>query len=150
EILTALRKLEPERGAARAPAQASTSPTTSPGEKGLASANPPAVGIPRRWTGCIKLADWSPDRDTRPTAQSKPAPPVQAVGPAHLRELPVFKQGEAQLVDPPERSSQPLRATTCNSNTQFATLALWVARRHGVPIDRSLRLIVRRFRTSQN
>src|SRR5262249_3388946 len=39
---------------------------------------------------------------------------------------------------------------TDNSNTQFATLALWVARRHAVPTDRSLRLLARRFATSQN
>lgn len=37
-----------------------------------------------------------------------------------------------------------------NSNTQFATLGLWVARRHGLPIERAMRLIELRFRQSQN
>jgi hypothetical protein len=37
-----------------------------------------------------------------------------------------------------------------NSNTQFATLALWVARRHGLPVDRAVARIEARFRTSQN
>ncbi len=37
-----------------------------------------------------------------------------------------------------------------NSNTQFATLALWVARRHGLPTDGALALIDARFRGSQN
>jgi hypothetical protein len=37
-----------------------------------------------------------------------------------------------------------------NSNTQFATLALWVGRRHGVPVDGALALVDRRFRGSQN
>lgn len=36
-----------------------------------------------------------------------------------------------------------------NSNTQFAMLALWVARRHGVPVDEFLERVVRRFRASQ-
>lgn len=37
-----------------------------------------------------------------------------------------------------------------NSNTQFAILGLWAARKHGVPMDRTLVLVERRFRTSQN
>jgi hypothetical protein len=36
-----------------------------------------------------------------------------------------------------------------NSNTQFAILGLWAARRHKMPLDRSLALVLRRFRTSQ-
>jgi hypothetical protein len=36
-----------------------------------------------------------------------------------------------------------------NSNTQFALLALWTARRHGVPVDRSLLLSDHRFANSQ-
>jgi hypothetical protein len=37
-----------------------------------------------------------------------------------------------------------------NSNTQFAVLALWVARRHEVPLERTAALMVLRFRNSQN
>jgi len=37
----------------------------------------------------------------------------------------------------------------CNSNTHFATLAVWAARKHEVPIEQSLTLLARRFRTSQ-
>ena len=37
-----------------------------------------------------------------------------------------------------------------NSNTQFATLALWVARRHGLPVDRALARIEQRFRATQS
>ncbi len=36
-----------------------------------------------------------------------------------------------------------------NSNTQFAILALWVARRHGMPVDASLALTAKRFRDTQ-
>lgn len=37
-----------------------------------------------------------------------------------------------------------------NSNTQFAALALWVGRRHGLPVERALAQVEERFRTSQN
>lgn len=37
-----------------------------------------------------------------------------------------------------------------NSNTQFAVLGLWIARRHGVPTDLGLALAGQRFRLSQN
>jgi len=37
-----------------------------------------------------------------------------------------------------------------NSNTQFALLALWVARRHDLPVDKSLALVDAHFRTTQN
>jgi hypothetical protein len=36
-----------------------------------------------------------------------------------------------------------------NSNTQFAVLALWVARRHGVPVELPVALMENRFRTTQ-
>ncbi len=37
-----------------------------------------------------------------------------------------------------------------NSNTQFAALALWVGRRHGLPVERAVERLNRRFRTTQN
>jgi hypothetical protein len=37
-----------------------------------------------------------------------------------------------------------------NSNTQFAVLALWVARRHSLPVEGALALVNTRFRGSQN
>jgi hypothetical protein len=37
-----------------------------------------------------------------------------------------------------------------NSNTQFATLALWVARRHGMPVEPALKRVELRFRSTQN
>ncbi len=37
-----------------------------------------------------------------------------------------------------------------NSNTQFATLGLWVARKYGLPVDNSLARVDARFRLSQN
>jgi hypothetical protein len=46
--------------------------------------------------------------------------------------------------------AMPRAATDDNSNTQFAILGVWAARRHGVPVGRSLALISARFRNSQN
>jgi hypothetical protein len=40
--------------------------------------------------------------------------------------------------------------TDDNSNTQFATLALWVARRYGLPTEGALARVNTRFRSSQN
>ncbi len=40
-------------------------------------------------------------------------------------------------------------ANTDNSNTQFAILALWVARRYGIPVETALDRINKRFRSSQ-
>jgi hypothetical protein len=39
---------------------------------------------------------------------------------------------------------------TDNSNTQFATLALWVARKHGLPVDKALGRVEAHFRGTQN
>jgi len=53
-----------------------------------------------------------------------------------------------------QANSTPINALhvdggTDNSNSQFAALALWVARRHGVPTDRALRLNELRFYNTQ-
>jgi hypothetical protein len=65
----------------------------------------------------------------------------------------LFKRREVRIheeMPPPDLNPRFLVGTTDNSNTQFAVLALWAARRHGVPVDRTLALVVKRFMTSQN
>ena len=52
--------------------------------------------------------------------------------------------------DPGGKSHEPRDGTTDNSNTQFAMFAVWAARRHGMPVDRTLELVAQRFRSSQN
>jgi hypothetical protein len=44
----------------------------------------------------------------------------------------------------------PRNVGSDNSNTQFAILAVWVASRHGVPLERTVAMLVKRFRTSQD
>ncbi len=46
------------------------------------------------------------------------------------------------------RQNQPVMGDD-NSNTQFAVLALWLARKHGVPVDGALDLVERRFLATQ-
>jgi hypothetical protein len=48
----------------------------------------------------------------------------------------------------PEGSQQD--TGTDNSNTHFALLGLWVAQRHDVPVERTFKLVGKRFRSSQN
>ena len=70
-----------------------------------------------------------------------------------IAELPIFRQGRA-----PDAGFLPelnLFAPTWaqgddNSNSQFAMLALWAARRHDVPVEHALLLAEQRYRTSQH
>ncbi|MCE9560551.1 MAG: hypothetical protein K8U57_00720 [Planctomycetes bacterium] len=48
------------------------------------------------------------------------------------------------------RAKNPPSPTDDNSNTQFAVIAVWLARKHGVPVDGALDLIEKRFRGTQN
>jgi hypothetical protein len=60
-----------------------------------------------------------------------------------VRRLPVlqdFKEGN---------DISPGGGPADNSNTQFATLALWVAGRHKVPLERTTELLLRRFRSQE-
>jgi hypothetical protein len=70
---------------------------------------------------------------------------------ADVRGLPVL-QDPAKLVpvEPPDKRHVAIWGTTDNSNTQFAMLAIWAARRQGLPVERTLKLIVNRFETHQN
>jgi hypothetical protein len=68
---------------------------------------------------------------------------------AQIEALPPSLKGLPVLRVKPEDAGKGVAARSDNSNTQFAVLALWAARRHAVPLDRTLALIVKRFRTSQ-
>jgi len=48
------------------------------------------------------------------------------------------------------RAKNPPGPLDDNSNTQFAIIAVWLARKHGVPVDGALDLIEKRFRLSQS
>jgi hypothetical protein len=120
---------------------------------------------------CIKAAD-SPDtvsaareEDSAKPRAGQAKPPVAGAqiqnNPSRvtipggaLAWLPVLQDplGEVDPRGHPDRpvASKDPKSVTDNSNTQFAILAMWAAKHHGVPTDRTLKLIVRRFRDSQN
>jgi hypothetical protein len=86
---------------------------------------------------------------------AKPAPAEKADKPyevpERLHRLAVVQDPDLHvLADPAGRSKNDFLSTTDNSNTQFAILALWTAQRYDIPLDRTLKLIVRRYLTSQN
>jgi hypothetical protein len=93
-----------------------------------------------------------PPPEGRPRPGAGKGPPARV--PPALKRLAIF-QPPAELLRPVEPINKPgMRdvlyvGVTDNSNTQFALLALWAARRHGVPIERTMRLAVQRFRLSQ-
>jgi hypothetical protein len=80
------------------------------------------------------------------------------------KDLPVMKPGKRTAADLPPEIREQLKLITSqtpaqvharartddNSNTQFATLALWVARRYGLPTEGAVARVNSRFRTSQN
>jgi hypothetical protein len=67
------------------------------------------------------------------------------------RDLPETIQEQLRLLDRPGAQPAYVKAEDDdNSNTQFATVALWVARRHGLPIEQAAARLDRRFRISQN
>jgi hypothetical protein len=116
----------------------------------------PAAGS-RRWAWCIKAEEEPPPDDggaappPNKPAEDPPKPAKPVFIPDKLRPLTVFQDPNRLILqDPAEKGDALVFATTDNSNTQFAILALWAAKRHDVPMDRTLLLIVNRFVTSQN
>ncbi len=132
-LLSALRKLSPP--------QPATGP--SPRER------PASVGL------CIKTSEDTFPQPTPPFDPEKARvaaiaslPP--AMKPPAMKLLPIFIDiAQLLLEDPKDKSGDALNPTTDNSNTHFATLALWAARKYDVPTDRSFALLANRFRTSQ-
>jgi hypothetical protein len=104
----------------------------------------PAVS--RNGALCIKMSE--PARDTDKPSQ---ATVRKVVIPSKLQGLPVFMPNAMlQMTDPDGKENVPIWGTSDNSNTQFAILALWAARRHQVPTERTLNLVAKRFHVSQN
>ncbi len=98
-------------------------------------------------------------KDTAPEDKpaGDPAKPAAPDKPPDLSKFPnlsglvvVQDMAKLRLDDPADKPTDVIYATTDNSDTQFAILALWAAQRHEVPVDRTMRLIANRFQTSQN
>jgi tRNA A-37 threonylcarbamoyl transferase component Bud32 len=68
-----------------------------------------------------------------------------------VNDLPPEIRDQLKLLDNPTPAALKAREhADDNSNTQYAALALWVARRYGLPTEAALGLVDARFRTSPN
>lgn len=91
---------------------------------------------------------------TKPVANNPPPEPffkpfnINTLSPA-VQKLAVVK---SQPIPKWMRSKVPLpkAGANDNSNTQFAMMALWVARRYNVPVEKTMALVDQRFLTSQH
>jgi hypothetical protein len=177
-LLTFLRKHQPRHlreAFAQAKPRNLTDPLVNP--KGTAKSGGLAEGIPEAGPGKspgeaplpgeTKVGDpLAPGANPKPEYEPIPRPkekkakapqtpkltvPPRVVGarpdflPPNLRNLPVVQKGPRGKFMP-----RMVPARDDNSNTQFAIMALWAARRHYVPMEQSLALVEERFRASQN
>ncbi len=83
------------------------------------------------------------------TRDSLPGGDTNKSAPKPGSEAREFQQRRAQLA-PVNTRGDPILARPDNSNSLFAALALWVARRHGLPVDRAIKLAESHFRESQH
>src|SRR5262249_44760139 len=95
----------------------------------------PSDGEQQRLTKLVTQRDETPRRDL-------PKP-----GKRDIKDLP--QEVQAEILDVARRTPVQ-QAPGDNSNTQFATLALWTARRRGMPTEPALARVEARFRGSQN
>jgi hypothetical protein len=65
------------------------------------------------------------------------------------KQLEAIDRGEGGAPAPAGNDPLTFNRMADNSNTQFAALALWVGRRHGLPVEKALTRLDRRFRTTQ-
>lgn len=71
--------------------------------------------------------------------------------PANLKTRVVFQDpSKYENLDAAERKELLKSDAGDNSNTHFAMIGLWIARKHGVPTERTFTLVSKRFRTSQD
>jgi hypothetical protein len=89
-----------------------------------------------------------PVRGTRPEAGRAAKSGKNAVRTRSDELSPALKNLPVLRFKPGEKLS--MAGGGDNSNTQFALMALWVARKYGAPVDRTLAMVAARFRSSQN
>lgn len=110
---------------------------------------------PTRLGLCIKQSEEIVVKPTQTTldAADYEKKRVTIVGalPANLKSRVVFQNpAKYDDLDPVERKELLKSDAGDNSNTHFAMIGLWIARKHGVPTERTFALVAKRYRTSQD
>lgn len=82
----------------------------------------------------------------REKLESRPPVKRRLDGPRERRTLPKEIGDQFRLIS----QTPPAGDRDDNSNTQFATLALWVSARHDLPVEAALARVDQRFRATQN
>jgi hypothetical protein len=113
-----------------------------PGEAALANPLPP--GKEPKGAPATRPQDKAAKKPKQPKVELPPQvmPIRPAFLPSDLRAMPVVQVGAKGKL-------RPMMPKDDNSNTQFAIMALWAARRHYVPTEQTLALVEARFRFSQ-
>jgi hypothetical protein len=83
---------------------------------------------------------------------ARAAPPEAPKDRPSVQDLPPEIQQQLRLINQQQPVGQEAGGgrPADNSNTQFAVLALWIARRKGIPVETALRRIDTRFRLTQH
>jgi hypothetical protein len=147
-LLTALAGQQSRTGLQGSPADArnamsgtTTSPSSGGGLKNTTQNQEPNL---KPVSG--SMAPLSPSKPTSGPFAGRPPTPreirnAREALSARLKQLPALHD----LANKP----RVMKDGTDNSNTQFAILGIWVASRHGVPVEHALAAIAYRFRNSQ-
>jgi hypothetical protein len=138
----ALEKQGTARGQSRQPGSSGSQQSkNTPGSSG--------ADQPGRSGAGGKLSDPAPPKkEVEPRKPLTEAETRKAVAklPAKLKTIPAV----VDAIDPTSTRALIGRGKVSdNSNTQFATLALWAATRHGLPLERSIDILARRFQKTQ-
>lgn len=147
-LVTTLRQLTPSANELLATTQLSRQQPTAPLQgPAVRPGDKPTGGNMSQSVPLSLLSERILTKSQRPAARAGGAVPPSPGNPLiHLAKLPVLQD----FKDPKQQMKVAANAGGDNSNTQFAVLGLWAARRYDIPLDRSLALMVMRFQTSQN
>lgn len=94
-----------------------------------------------------KLTPAEKDKDKFDPSKARAA--ALALLPATMRNLPVLYDPPAHLPNDPKKTGTVAPPVSDTSNTHFAMIGLWTARKHDVPVDRTFVLLNHRYRTTQ-
>jgi hypothetical protein len=124
---------------------------TLPGLPGAAATvpgkNQPEAGLPpskKEMPDPGKTPGPGKEKEVLVKTKEQPKNSKSPAVPSSLRLLPIFNPSPGRAGFPQHHQLGD------NSNTQFALLGLWVARRYDIPLDRSFALAELRFRQMQN